>query len=214
MPVNQHIEKKFLLVDDHTLIRSALASLVRQSYDNAVIDELSDGTQLIEKLANSSYDLIVMDIQMPNTETLWLINYIHITNPAIPVLIYSMSAENIYAIRVLRAGAKGFVSKEAAIEELKVAIDLVLRGKRYISQDVAEIISLQSLKITDTPFTNLSTRELQIATLLLAGNTINGISKNLQLQNSTIGTLKARVFKKLKVSNLLELKALSDIYNF
>ncbi|MEP7377211.1 MAG: response regulator transcription factor [Chitinophagaceae bacterium] len=214
MPGSKHIEKRFLLVDDHTLIRSALASLLRQTYDNAVIEELADGTHIIEKLVISSYDLIVMDIQMPNTETLWLINYIHVNYPAVPVLVYSMTAENIYALRVLKAGAKGFVSKESEIEELKRAVELVLLGKRYISQNVAEIISLQSLKITDTPFTILSSRELQIATLLLSGNTVSDISKNLHLQNSTVGTLKSRVFKKLKVSNLLELKAISDIYNF
>lgn len=211
---SQQIEKKFLLVDDHTLIRCALAALIKQTYDSAIIEELTDGSNISEKLTVSSYDLIVMDIQMPNTETLWLINYIGITYPAIPVLIYSMTAENIYALRVLKAGAKGFVSKEAPIEELKKAIDMALNGKRYISQKVAEMVSLQSLKITESPFSILSTREFQIAALLLAGNTISEISKTLHLQNSTVGTHKARIFQKLKVNNLLELKKISDIYNF
>jgi two-component system, NarL family, invasion response regulator UvrY len=211
---SQQIEKRFLLVDDHTLIRSALASLLKHTYKNAIIDELPDGTRVIEKLAVTSYDLIVMDIQMPNTETLWLINHIHLTYPAIPVFIYSMAAEKIYALRVLKAGARGFISKESSIEDLKGAIETVLHGKRYISQNVAEIISLQSLTMTDNPFSTLSTRELQIASLLLAGNTLSEMAKMLHLQNSTVGTHKARIFQKLKITNLLELKEMSAIYSF
>jgi two-component system, NarL family, invasion response regulator UvrY len=138
MPHSQYSGKKFLLADDHPLIRSALSSMLKETYANAIIQESGDGADIIEKLTTTRYDLIIMDIRMPNCEILWLINHIHVNYPVIPVLIYSMSAENIYAPRVLKAGAKGFVSKESSIEELEKAIDLVLNGKTYLSQAIAE----------------------------------------------------------------------------
>lgn len=214
MPHTLNIEKKFLVVDDHPLIRSALNAIIKEVYANAEIQELADGTDIIEKLANTRYSLIIMDIQMPNCETLWFINYIHITYPAIPILIYSMTAESIYALRVIKAGARGFVSKGSSKEELKKAINVALNGKIYISEAITEMVSLQTFKKEDTPFTNLSPREFQIAVLLLAGNTVSGISKMLEIGNSTVGTHKSNLFQKLNVSDLLGLKKLSDIYQF
>jgi two-component system invasion response regulator UvrY len=209
-----HIEKKFLVVDDHPLIRSALNAIIKEVYTNAIIEESEDGPDIIKKLAVTRYDLIIMDIQMPNCETMWFINYIHVSYPAIPVLIYSMTAENIYALRVIKAGAKGFVPKGSSQEELKKAIDLALNGKRYLSEAMTEMVSLQTFTKTDTPFTNLSPREFQITVLLLAGNTVSGISKMLEIGNSTVGTHKSKIYQKLQVSDLLGLKKLSDIYQF
>ena len=214
MSHSQYVERRFLLVDDHPLIRSALNAIINEAYTNAVIQESADGADIIEKLADAPYDLIIMDIQIPNCETLWVINHIHVNYPAIPVLIYSMTAENIYALRVLKAGAKGFVSKGASTEELKKAIDLALNGKIYLSEAVTEIISRQEFKKTDTPFAILSPREFQITELLLAGNTVTGISKMLHIGNSTVGTHKNKIYQKLNVSGLLGLKKLSDIYHF
>ncbi len=212
MPNSQNIEKRFLLVDDHTLIRSGLKSIIKEIYKDAVIHESVDGTDIIEKLRSTHYDLIIMDIQMPNSESLGHIQYIHIHYPLIPVLIYSMTPENVYALKILKAGAKGFVSKESSMEELKRAIDLALHGKTYLSQDLAELLSEQPFKKAETPFAILSPREFQIVSLLLAGNSLSNISKILHLQNSTVGTHKGRIFQKLKVKNLLELKELSSIY--
>ncbi|MEI9909688.1 MAG: response regulator transcription factor [Bacteroidota bacterium] len=148
--------KKILLVDDHTLIRAALCSILKDTYANALIHESTDGADIIEKLVVTAYDLIIMDMQMPNCESLWLINYIHINHPAVPVLIYSMTAENIYALRVIQAGAKGFVRKESSKEELKKAIDLAMNGRIYLSEAVTEVIALQAFKKSETPFTILS----------------------------------------------------------
>jgi DNA-binding NarL/FixJ family response regulator len=213
MSYSQYIKKRFLLVDDHAIVRLALNTILKDTYTNAIVQESADGIDIIERLTATSYDLIIMDIQMPNCETLWLINYIHVNYPAIPVLIFSMSPENIYALRVLKAGAKGFVSKASSMEELKKAIDLALNGKRYISQAIAEMVSLQTFKKSDTPFAFLSLRELQISALLLAGNTGNEISKILSIGYSTVGTHKGRIYQKLNVSNLVELKELSNIYH-
>jgi two-component system, NarL family, invasion response regulator UvrY len=214
MLTSQCFERRFLLVDDHPAIRTALDSIIKEGYPDAIIQESEDGTDVIEKLGVTLYHLIIMDIQMPHCETLWLINYIHINYPATPVLIYSMTAENIYAVRVLKAGAKGFVPKGSPIKELKRAIGLALDGNTYISQAIAEMISQQSFNKSDTPFTILSPREFQIVVLLLAGNTGSEISKTLDICHSTVGTHKGKIYEKLKVANLIELKELSDIYHF
>ena len=212
MPDSENIKRRFFLADDHMLIRSGLKHLLIHNFTDAIIDESEDGTGIIEMLTNTRYDLIIMDIQMPNTETWGLINHIHLNYPATPVLIYSMSPENIYAPRVLKAGAKGFVSKHSSMDELKRAIDITLNGKTYISYAVAEQVSLQRSKISNTPFSILSPRELQIVSLLLAGNVVSKISKTLGINKSTVSTHKGRIYQKLKVVNLLELKNISDIY--
>ena len=125
-----------------------------------------------------------------------------------------MSAESIYAKRFLKAGAKGFLSKDAPIDEIKKAINLVLNNRKYISDSLASALAEES--ITDTPsnpFNQLSPREFEIVTLLLSGQTISDIAKLLNLQVSTVGTHKARLFDKLNVVNLLELKAIATSYN-
>jgi two-component system, NarL family, invasion response regulator UvrY len=206
------VEKTFLLVDDHTLIRCGLAAILRQAYTNALIHESADGKDIIERLAYNKYDLIIIDIQMPDGGSLQHIKYIHINYPHTPVLVYSMATENIYAPKVLHAGAKGFISKESPVTEVETAIDMALNGKTYLSPEFAEIISGQPFIQSASPFAILSPRELQIVSLLLAGHTLTDISKTLHLQNSTVGTHKARIFKKLKINNLLALKDMSDIY--
>jgi two-component system invasion response regulator UvrY len=143
-----------------------------------------------------------------------IIKNISLTYPKVSVLVYSMTSAHIYALKVMKAGAKGFVSKESPIDELETAIGLALQGKNYICQEIADQVSNQSFKNTTTPFSSLSQRQLQIANLLLSGQTVTEISKLLQLGISTVGTHKGKIFQKLGVRNLLELKQVSDIYKF
>ncbi len=161
------------------------------------------------------YDLVMLDIQMPNTDTFGLMEYFRIKFPELKVLVFSMSPESIYAKRFLKAGAKGFLSKDAPLEEIKKAINLVLNDKKYISDTLMETLAENSGKTNDLNlFNSLSAREFEIVSLLLTGQTISQIGKTLHLQVSTIGTHKARIFEKLKVSNILELKDLANTYNF
>lgn len=206
--------KRFLLVDDHTVVRSGVKILLSGIFNPSVIDEAGDGETVVNLLKEHSYDLIIMDIQMPNTDTLGLMEYIHVKLPATKVLVFSMSAENIYAKRFLKAGARGFVSKDASLDEIIKAINQVLDNKRYISPTLIESLTEDLLfDKTDNPFDKLSRRELEITLLLLSGQTVSGISQSLNLQLSTVGTHKARLFEKLQVTNLLELKELATIYN-
>ncbi len=143
-----------------------------------------------------------------------LMEYIHIKYPAAKVLMFSMSAENIYAKRFMKAGAYGFISKEAPLEEITRAINMILNGKKYISDTLAEKLAEDSFSgKTGNPFNDLSPREFEIVSLLLEGKTVTDISHTLNIQTSTVGTHKARLFDKLGVTNILELKELATTYN-
>jgi len=206
--------KKFLLVDDHNVVRSGIKGLLIELFKPSEIFEAGDGETAIEILKIHNYDLIMMDIQMPKTDTLGLMEYIHIRYPEAKVLIFSMSAESIYAKRFLKAGARGFLSKDAPLEEIKKAIGLVLNNRKYISETLAAVLAEESItERPSNPFNQLSPREFEIVSLLLSGQTLSDISKLLNLQISTIGTHKARLFDKLHVSNILELKELANSYN-
>ena len=206
--------KKFLLVDDHVVVRSGVKILLADLYPSSEVYEAMNGETAIEKLKESSYDLILLDIQMPNTDSLGLMEYIHVTYPQARVLMFSMSAENIYAKRFMKAGAYGFVSKEAPLEEITKAITTILGGKKYISESLAQKLAEDSFSgKSGNPFNELSPREFEIVSLLLEGKTVTEISQVLNIQTSTVGTHKARLFEKLGVENILKLKELATTYN-
>ena len=205
--------KKFLLVDDHIVVRSGIGGLLSEIFSPCEIHEAGDTESATEKLKQHRYDLIMMDIQMPNSDTMGLMEYIQVRYPEAKVLIFSMSAENVYAKRFLKAGAKGFLSKDSSLDEIKKAINIVLNNRKYISESFAEMLADASFTgRPDNPFDKLSPREFEITSLLLTGQSVSDISKLLNLQVSTVGTHKSRVFEKLGVTNLLELKELAGNY--
>ena len=198
--------KKFLIVDDHVIVRSGMKLLLSEIYPQSEIYEASDGDGATKKLNEHQFDLIMLDIQMPKTDTIGLMEYISVRFPSAKVLVFSVSAENTYAKRFLKAGAFGFVSKESPLEEIIKAINLVLNNRKYISETLAYKIAEDSIAgRTDNPFNKLSPREFEIVSLLLNGQTVSDISQTLNIQTSTVGTHKARLFEKLNVSNILEL---------
>jgi len=206
--------KKFLIVDDHVIVRSGIKFLLSEVYKLAEIHEASDGDSATEKLKEHQFDLIMLDIQMPKTDTFGLMEYIHIKYPKARVLVFSVSAENTYARRFMKAGAYGFVSKESPLEEIIKAINLVLNDRKYISESLAYKIAEDSFAgRSDNPFNKLSPREFEIVALLLSGQTVSDISESLNIQTSTVGTHKARLFEKLSITNILELKELATAYN-
>ena len=206
--------KKFLLIDDHKVVLSGINGLLSGLYNPCEIDESSDADTVIEKLKKNEYDLVMMDVQIPNNDMLGLMEFIHTKYPMIKVLIFSMSSENIYAKRFLKAGAMGFLSKDSQLDEITKAVNLVLSNRKYISEKLAASLAEGFLSgKASNPFDNLSLREFEITSLLLSGQTSSDISKSLNLQPSTVGTHKARAFEKLKISNLLELKELATSYN-
>ncbi|MFZ4057614.1 MAG: response regulator [Ferruginibacter sp.] len=208
------VYNKFLLIDDHEIVRSGMHMLLDEIYKPKEIHEAQDGDSALKLIKKNEYDLIIMDIQMPNTDTFGLMEYIHIKHPDTKVMIFSMGAENIYAKRFLKAGAKGFLSKESSLDEVKKAINLILNNRKYISEHLLDLLAEEAGPSRNVnPFDKLSPKEVEIVSLLLAGHSLTAISNLLNLQASTVGTHKARIFTKLSVKNILELKELHDSMN-
>ncbi|MEO7445197.1 MAG: response regulator transcription factor [Ferruginibacter sp.] len=206
--------KKFLLIDDHVVVRSGIKILLSDFYKQSEIHEAKDGDSALKCVKENTYDLVMLDIQMPNTDTFGLMEYFRVRYPELKVLMFSMSPENIYAKRFLKAGARGFISKDAPLDEIRKAIETVLNGRKYISEAMIDMLAEADSKQKDSNlFNNLSAREFEIASLLLSGKTLSSIAQTLHLQVSTVGTHKARIFEKLKVTNILELKELANSYN-
>jgi len=204
---------KYLIIDDHVVTRTGIKFLLFEKYSPADIYEAHNGETARQLLSEHKFELVIMDVQMPDTDTLSLMDHIRTNYPDSKVLVYSMSSENIYARRFMKSGAMGFLTKDAPLKEVTAAIDSVLNSKKYISKNFAETLAedLFSQKNAN-PFEDLSKREFEIAKLLLSGQTLTDISQQLNIQTSTVGTHKHRLFEKLKVNNLLELKDLANSY--
>jgi two-component system invasion response regulator UvrY len=205
--------KKFLLVDDHDVVRSGIKNLLNEIYAPAEVHEAIDGTSTLDAIKANNYDLVILDIQMPDTDTLGLVKVIHHQYPDTKVLIFSMGAESIFAKRFMKAGARGFISKDAPLSNLTHAINTVLEGKNYLSEKMLNKIAEESINGNPlNPFDRLSPKEFEIVMLLLSGKSVGDISSMLNLHTSTVGTHKARLFEKLEVSNLMDLSKMAKAY--
>ena len=214
MHIKFKVMKKFLLIDDHTVVRSGIKLLLTDMYKEVNIQEANNGEAALQLLQNDTYDLVTLDIQMPQTDTYSLMELIKKQYPDLKVLVFSMSPESIYAVRFIKAGAKGFISKDAPLEEITTAIDRVLNGKKYFSDELLNLLAEgNTAETNNNPFSTLSAREFEIVSMLLTGKTISAIAADLSLGLSTVGTHKGRIFTKLKVNNLLELKELSRSFD-
>jgi len=205
--------KNFLLIDDHEIVRSGVKNVLQELFKPCEIFEANDEKTALSQLKARKYDLVIMDVQMPDTDTAGLMEYIKTRYADIKVLMFSMSSENVYAKRFLKAGAMGFVSKNAGLTELKKAVELVLNDRKYISENLAEQLAAEiGSSQPNNPFDKLSAREFEIANLLIAGKSGSEISELLSINSSTVGTHKSRLFEKLGVSNLPELIEVARIY--
>lgn len=207
------MKKKILVVDDHVVARMGLKVLLKDMYPYIQVYDTGNEEGCLNLLKSQKFDLIVMDLQMPNTDTLSLIELISIKYPKIAILVFSMLPEEIYGQRTFRSGAAGYLSKDAPIEEVEKAFDITLQNKRYMSQHFVELLANQiQSKHTGNPFQSLSHREFQIVHLLIKGRSVTSISESLNIRPSTVGTYKTRIFTKTNVDNLFELNQLAMIY--
>ncbi|THU40145.1 response regulator transcription factor [Niastella caeni] len=206
--------KKFLIADDHFIVRSGIKLILKEDFINATVDECSDGSGVWEMMEKELYDLVIMDIHMPETDSVNLLKNIFSMHPAQKILIFTMSDEEIYAKKYLQLGVKGFINKDTDATEIRKAIDLVLNNKRYLSSNLQNILTKEAIEgKTSNPFDLLSSRELEVVTHLVAGKNISEIATMLSVHTSTIGTHKARILHKLGVSNIVELINLIRTFN-
>ena len=198
--------RRFLIADDHTVVRMGLRQIIFEAFPSAIIEEVTNAEDLLEKVTQEEWDVVISDISMPGRSGLEILQQIRLDHPQLPVLILSVFAEDQYAIRVLRAGASGYLNKESAAVELVKAINQLLLGKKYITPSIAEMMAGMLDKDLAKPLHEyLSDREFQICKLLAAGKSVSEIAENIFLSVSTVSTYRSRVMTKLK------LKTNSDI---
>ena len=205
---------QILIVDDHSIVRTGIKVLVEDRL-NILSDEASDGRSALEQLKEKAYDVILLDINMPDTDCGALLTTILRVSPEARVLIFSMNEEELFAKHYMKLGAMGFLSKRSSESEIILAIKQVINGKRYISREFAEMLGDEISGIKNqNPFNTLSERELTVVGYLLKGNKISTIGEIMSLHPSTIGTYRTRIFEKLNIKSLIDLTELARIYNF
>lgn len=197
---------KILVVDDHTIVREGLKQILAESPGMVVAGEASSGQEVLQKIRQQTFDLIVMDISLPDRNGLEILEQVKIISPKMPVLILSMHAEEQYATRAFKAGASGYLTKESASEQLISAIQKVAQGGKYVSPGLAEKLVFELVKDSQKPLHEiLSDRELQVLCLLASGNTLTEISQTLCLSVKTVSTHRARILEKMGMRNNAEL---------
>jgi DNA-binding NarL/FixJ family response regulator len=197
---------RILIADDHVLFREGLKQILGKHKELRVIDEAGSGNEAMQKILHSDCDVIILDISMPGRSGLDILAEIRKVKPELPVLIVSMHPEDQYAVRVLRAGASGYLTKESAASELISAIHKIASGGRYISPSVAErLADAIERDREEAPHHALSNREFQVMRMLAAGKTLKEIAEDLILSEKTITTYRARILEKMDLRNNVEL---------
>jgi two-component system, NarL family, invasion response regulator UvrY len=207
--------KNILHADDHPMIRAGLKIIIESRVPHVVVDEAYDGDSAFEKVKRSNYDMVILDVSMPGTDSFGLVSNILAIKPETKILMFSMHSEDVYAKKYLQLGVKGYVNKEAPVSEIENAISLILSERKYMSPFLTQLLTEEALgkKTSNNPFDNLSPREFEIVQHLAKGETVASISRMLNLHTSTIGTFKSRIFEKLNCSNLVALNSLAKVNN-
>lgn len=193
---------KILIADDHTVVRKGLMQILLDEFPGAKIEEVPDAEGLIKKVMQGKWDIVVSDLSMPGRSGLDALQQIKISNPGLPVLILSIHPEEQYALRALKAGAAGYLSKDTAPDELVKAVQKVLLGKKYISQSIAEkLANTLSVKTDKFLHESLSNREFDVMKLLANGKSVSDIAEILSLSVTTVSTYRARVMTKMNLKS-------------
>lgn len=197
---------KVFIVDDHEIIREGLKMILKEESDLIVVGEAQNGDEALERIRHLDCDIVMLDMNMPGTSGLALIVAMKSLKPAIHILVLSIHPEDKFALRTLRAGASGYLCKDAALDELVIAIRRIYTKGRYLSNTLAEQIAFDVFQeLEPVLHTQLSNRELEIMYLLTSGKKIKEIAADLNLSISTIHTFKVRIFEKLNIKSTVEL---------
>lgn len=203
-----------LIADDHAIIRRGLRVLIDTHFSNYRISECDSIRTLLSAMESESFTHLILDMQMQDGNTLEIMNKIKALYPSLAVLIYTMSAEEIFGIRMMQFNISGFLSKQSPETEVVYALTNFFSGKKYISTELSDLMNGFQLKKNrlDNPIQTLSERELAVFNHLLKGAPVKEISIRLDLKATTVATYKARIFDKLGISNIIELKNLAELY--
>lgn len=197
---------RILIADDHAVVREGLKQIISEIPDMTVADEAVDGHEVLRKVLKNNYDVVVLDITMPGINGLDVLKQIKTQKPQLPILVLSVHSEDQYAVRVIKAGASGYLTKASASEELVEAIKKASAGRKYITPSLGEKLAYSLETDPDKlPHELLSDREYQVMCMIASGKTIAEIAENLYLSENTIRTYRSRIFEKMDVENNAEL---------
>jgi two-component system invasion response regulator UvrY len=197
---------RVLMVDDHAIVRKGLRQIVTEESGNMAVGEAATAEETLKLLYNERWDVLVLDISLPDRNGLDLLHEIKQQYPDLPVLVLSMHSEEQYALRVLRTGASGYINKESAPAELVEAIEKVVTGGTYISSALAEMLAYSINKPAPAPLhETLSNREYTVLLQLGAGRSVGEIAEDLNLSVKTISTYRRRLLEKMNLSTTAEL---------
>ncbi|MBS1626386.1 MAG: response regulator transcription factor [Bacteroidetes bacterium] len=203
-----------LVGDDHSILRKGIISILIEAFPNANIEEANDGIEIIKKAVQKKWDIIISDISMPNKSGLEILKELKQITPKTPVLILSVHAPEQYAIRALKAGAAGYLTKESAPDELVKVVTHILSGHKYITPEIAEIlIDYHAEEGEQALHQTLSNREFEILKLIASGKTISEVADILTLSINTISTYRFRILEKMKMKTNAELTRYAVTHN-
>lgn len=203
-----------LIVDDHDVVRQSLGIIIDSEFPSATYTKSASALECIEALKKDAYDLVILDLNLPDKDGVSLTEWIRTHYPHQMILVFSMNAASVYAKKLYQMGVKGYLSKQANMSEIRKALRTVLIDKRqYMSDEFKATLAQDMLNDqAANPVDTLSKRELTIAKLMAQGKTFDEIAGQLSIEASTIRTYKARIFNKFKVTTMHEFLAKSELY--
>jgi two-component system, NarL family, invasion response regulator UvrY len=197
---------KILIADDHAVVREGVKYILSEIHDIKIAGEAGNGHEALEKIGKNDYDLILLDIAMPGRDGLEILKDIKVLKPKLPVMILSMFPEEQYALRALKSGASGYLTKDSIPDELIKAVRKVLNGGKYVSSSFSDKLLFSLDSDSDRPLhESLSDREYQVLRLIASGKTIKDIADEMSLSVKTVSTYRSRILEKMDMKNNAEL---------
>lgn len=206
---------RILIADDHGIVRMGIVQIIKQLRPHSIVAEVDDYKSLYNTVSKEQFDLVILDVNMPNGSLQEAMDFIKLKQPNLKILVFSSQDEQLYALRYLKMGAHGFLNKLSSKDTIDKAIDSMIQKGRFISEEVKESMVFQSVNNQQgtEPVEVLSNRELQVANKLVEGLSLKELSNQLNLHASTISTYKNRIFEKLGINSIPELVAILRLYN-
>lgn len=197
---------KVLIADDHAVVRQGLKRILQDTHEMVVAGEAVNGQEVLKKVRAEAWDVVILDISMPGHSGLDILKELEHERPKLPVLVLSMHSEDQFAMRVLRAGASGYLTKDSAPDELVKAVRKVARGGKYVSPLLAEKLAYEiGPDSNKLPHETLSDREFQVLRMIATGKAVGEIATELSLSPKTISTYRARLLQKMNLTSNAEL---------
>jgi len=204
---------KVMLVDDHDLVRTGIKRLLEDHPNINIVGEATSGEQALELITENDPDVVLMDINMPGIGGLEATRKLLQRKPKLKIIVVTMHEDDMFAQRLLKAGAMGYLTKGAKVDEILLAVEAVMANQRYLCPSIAQQIALsQMAEEESSPFDSLSERELQVLLMMMDGQSISAISEKLCLSPKTVSTYRTRLYAKLGVQNDIELARLALQY--